>query len=432
MTKTRNLLSLALLGLAVALQPARAAINIDITQGAEAAIPVAVVPFVLEGGGTPPPEDVAGIITNDLRRSGKFEPLPTSDMLSRPSRFDDVQFQQWKALGVDAMVVGAVEQLPSGEYQVRFELLDTYKTSRILGKYYRVPATALRALAHNIADQIHEALTGQPGAFSSQIVFVQQVGTPPKRSFQLVLADADGHGQQVILTSPQPLMAPSWSPDRRQIAYVSFENRRQEVFVQSLSTGERRVVAKFRGLNNAPVWSPDGRRLALTLSKDGNPDIYVLDLDTGALRAITQHWSIDTEPSWSPDGRTIYFTSDRGGKAQIYRVSANGGQAERVTFEGNYNAHPVVSPDGRWLAMVHRGDNGDQIAVMDLQTKQLRTLTRGPLDESPSFAPNSAMLIYTANSGGASRLATVSVFGRADLPVGLIRNPVREAAWSPR
>ncbi len=431
MSKTRNLLSLALLGLAVALNPARAAINIDITQGAEAAIPIAVVPFTLEGPALPP-QDIAGIVANDLRRSGKFEPLPTSDMLSRPSRLEEVQFQQWKALGVDAMVIGSVQPLGGGEYQVRFELLDTYKNSRILGKLYRVPGSSLRALAHSIADQVYEALTGQAGAFSTQIIYVQQVGDADKRSYQLVLADADGERPQVILTSPQPLMAPAWSPDRRRIAYVSFENRRQEVFVQSLATGERRSVASFAGLNSAPAWSPDGRRLALTLSKDGNPDIYVLDLDTGALRAVTQHWSIDTEPTWAPDGRTIYFTSDRGGRPQIYRVAVNGGQPERVTFEGNYNARPAVSPDGRWLAMVHRGPGGDQIAVMDLQSRQLRILTRGPLDESPSFAPDSAMLIYTSNKNGMPRLATVSVFGRADLPLPVMRHSVREAAWSPR
>ena len=432
MNKTTTLRRITL-GLAAVLAFATAAqaqIQIEITSGAEGALPIAIIPFVAEGG--TPPEDVAGIVTNDLRRSGKFDPLPGEDLIARPTRFDDVQFPTWRALGVDSLVLGGVRRIDAQNYEVRFELVDIYAGRRLLGKRYRVPAGQLRQLAHNISDLIHESLTGQPGAANTQILYVQVEPKGEDKIHRLILADADGERPQVILTSPQPLMSPSWSPDRRQIAYVSFEGKRSEIYVQTVASGQREKVASFPGINGAPVWSPDSRRLALTLSKDGNPDIYVLDLASRQLRQITRHWAIDTEPTWSPDGRHIAFTSDRGGRPQIYRAPANGGDAERITFEGSYNASPDYSPDGRMMAMVHRDDRGFRIAVLDLQTQQLRVLTDGPLDEAPSFAPNSGMLAYAASQGGQSRLSTISVYGRANFALGAPRFPVREPAWSPR
>jgi TolB protein len=433
---TRNsftrLAAVALLSICTLGNAAQAAIKIQITSGAEGALPIAVIPFVLEGNTAPPPQDVAGIITNDLRRSGKFEPLAARDMLSRPSQLEEVQFPQWRALGVDNLVVGGVRQVGPREYELRFELLDVYRGNRLLGKRYRVSAESLRPLAHNISDLIYEALTGQPGAFNTQIVFVATETKGNDKNYQLMLADADGERPQVILNSPQPLMSPAWSPDRKQIAYVSFEDGGAHVWVQTIANGQRRKVAAFPGINGAPSWSPDGRRLALTLSKGGNPDIYVLDLDTGGVRQLTKHFGIDTEPTWTPDGRSIVFTSDRGGRPQIYRLPLGGGEPQRLTFKGNYNANPDISADGRTMVMVHRDGAGFQIAVQDLQSGEIKVLSDGPLDESPTFAPNGAMIIYTASRGGKPELATVSVFGRANAPLGLFRMPVREAAWSPR
>lgn len=427
-----RILALAVL-VAGLLNVAQAQIDIEITSGAEGALPIAVIPFALERNTATPPQDLAGIITNNLRRSGRFDPLASRDMLDRPSRMEQVKFPHWRALGVDNLVVGGVQQVGTQEYEVRFELLDVYQGSRLLGKRYRVPAGSLRALAHNISDLIYETLTGQPGAFNTQVVFVRESAREDgTKLYQLVLADADGERQQVILSSAQPLMSPNWSPDRKQIAYVSFEDGRSQIWIQTVASGERRRVAAYPGINSAPSFSPDGRRLAMTLSKDGNPDIYVLDLGSGSLRQVTRHWSIDTEPDWMPDGRHLVFTSDRGGQPQIYRVAASGGTPERLTFEGNYNAHPSVSADGRYLAMVHRSGNGFQIAVQDLDTGELRPLTHGPQDESPSFSPNGAMIVYTGAAGGRAHLATVSVFGRADAPLSVFRMPVREPAWSPR
>lgn len=423
------LISLALVGRAGA-QP----ITIEITGAAEAAIPIAVVPFRLSGNAAPPSQDVAGIITANLRRSGQFEPIATSDMLARPSRLDEVQFPQWRALGVDNLVIGNIQPLAGGDYQLRFELLDVYKGSQLLEKAYRVPANSLRDLAHNISDLIYQAITGQPGAFNTKILYVTELRQDGQRRYQLIHADADGERPQALLTSNEPIMSPAWSPDRQQVAYVSFEGGRAEVWVQPVYTQQRpvprRKVAAFPGLNSAPAWSPDGRRLALTLSKDGNPDIYVLDLDTGRLTQVTKHWAIDTTPVWAPDGRSLYFLSERAGGAQIYKIPASGGEANRITFNGRYNADPAISPDGKQLAMIHRTDNGDQVAVMDLETQQLRILSQGPLDSGPSFAPNGSMLIYSR--GGSNRLATVSLYGRADQALTLTHGSARSPAWSPR
>lgn len=423
--------ALALSGRAIA-QP----ITIEITGAAESAIPIAVVPFQVTDNAAPPPQDVAAIISNNLHRSGKFAPLATADMLSRPARMDQVQFPQWRALGVDALVVGSIQPLQAGDYQLRFELLDTYRNSRMLEKAYRVPASALRDLAHNISDLIYEAITGEPGAFNTKILYVNVTENNGKRQYQLIHADADGERPQALLTSTEPIMSPAWSADRQQVAYVSFEGGRAEVWVQPVYTNERpvprRKVASFPGLNSAPSWAPDGRRLALTLSKDGNPEIYVLDLDTEQLTQITRHPAIDTTPVWTPDGRSIIFMSDRHGGAQLYRVSDKGGEPHRLTTAGRYNVDPAISADGKQLAMVHRSEGGDRIAVLDLETEQFRILTDGPLDESPSFAPNGAMIIYTTSRGNGRQLATVSLYGKINQPLSLTHSNARAAAWSPR
>jgi len=418
-----------LLGLAGS---AQAQVTIQITGGAEGALPIAVVPFQLEEGAQNPPEDVAGIIRNDLHRTGQFKPLPTEDYIAKPSRFTDVNLQNWRALGADYLVIGGVEAADGGGYVVRFELVDVYQGRRIAGKRYRVKGPAMRTLAHSISDVIYEKLTGQPGAFNTQIAYVSVSGQDQHKTFRLVVAQSDAHNPQTVLTSDQPIMSPTWSPDRKRIAYVSFENRRSEVFVQEVATGKRQKVAHFKGINSAPAWSPDGSKLAVTLSKGGNADIYLVDLASGDTRQLTSNWSIDTEPVWGPDGSTLYFTSDRGGSPQIYKLTVGSGNPQRVTFDGDYNAAPDISPDGHWLAMVHRDKKGFRIAVQNLQSDTVRVVTDGPLDESPSFAPNGSMLLFASTTGdGHTELATVSVFGRARMALGVFTHDVREPAWSP-
>ena len=406
---------------------AAAGLTIEITEGAQGALPIAVVPF----GGTPP-EDVAGIIANDLKRSGRFRPLPVADMLVKPHQASEVDYRDWRALKQESLVVGQVNGGP-GNYQVRVELLDVFR-GQGLGSWQFNAASQrdLRATAHHIADLVYEALTGERGAFATRIAYITGLRSADgKERVAVQVADSDGASPQTIFSSTEPVLSISWSPDGRRLAYVSFENRKPAIFVQDVYSGQRQKVADFPGINGAPAWSPDGRELAVTLSKDGNPDIFVLDVASGSVRPVTRHPAIDTEPAWSPDGRSIIFTSDRGGQPQIYKVSAAGGEPQRITFDGKYNAKASYSRDGRYIAMVTR-DGGDfRIGVLDTSSKAFRTVSDGPLDESPSFAPNGSMIIYAARAQGRGVLYAVSADGRTRHRLTLDVGDVREPVWSP-
>ncbi len=410
---------------------APAALSIEITEGAEGVLPVAVVPF-RHLGSAPLPQDVAAVIRNDLARSGRFETLPEKAMPTQPAGRGEVDFQNWRVLRQDYLVVGEIADLAPRRYRLRFELLDVYKGETIAGYELESSAADLRASAHHIADIVYEKLIGEPSVFATRIAYVTatRLGDGKTRS-SLYVADSDGYGAQRIVSSNEPLMSPAWSPDGRRLAYVSFERGRPAIYVQEVQSGRRRRVAAFKGINGAPAWSPDGRKLAMTLSKDGNPDIYLMDLATRKLTRVTRHWAIDTEAAFAPDGRSLVFTSDRGGRPQIYRVRLDGGRPERVTWEGRYNARASFSPDGRKLVMVTQVGQDFRIGVLDLASGRLDVLSDGPLDESPSFAPNGRILIYAAERGNRGLLATVSVDGSVKQRLATQRGDVREPAWSP-
>ena len=415
---------IALLGLMVLVSPfSQAELTIDITESADNGIPVAVVPFATSSA----PVDISAVINSDLARSGYFKMLAEQAMRSRPSSASAVNFPEWQALNQNYLVVGQVNSGAGGQYSVQFQLLDVLKSGQLLGYQMNSSAADLRRTAHHIADLIFEKLTGKKGAFSGRIAYVTNNG----QQSQLQVADTDGFAPQTITTSKEPLMSPSWSPDKSKIAYVSFERKTAAIYVQILATGERKKVAEFPGINGAPSWSPDGTKLALTLSKDGSPDIYTLNLMTGALNKLTKSYSIDTEPVWSPDGNSIVFTSDRGGRPQLYMVSSTGGGEKRITFSGDYNARASFSPDGKSIAMVH-GNGGDyRIGVMDVGSRSINVITTGPADESPSFAPNGEMVIYAAKKGGVGYLSAVSLDGKMQQRLGFNSGAVREPAWSP-
>lgn len=407
-----------------------APLTIEITEGVPGALPIAVVPFGSEGQGVPP-EDIGAIVAADLKRSGRFAPLAEQDMLARPHEGREVNFRDWRALGVEGLAVGKVRATGAGQYTVQFQLFNVFQATQLAG--YTIPATSaeLRRTAHQISDIIYEKLTGEPGAFNTRIAYVTAAGKAPAQTYSLQVADADGHNPRTILNSKQPLLSPAWSPDGTRLAYVSFENKRAQIYIQEIATGKRELIASYPGLNGAPAWSPDGARIALTLSKDGNPEIYVLGLAAKTLQRLTSNPAIDTEPVWSPDGSTLVFTSDRGGRPQLYRMPVNGGEASRITFAGDYNARGVFSPDGKQLAMVHGTGGQYRIALMELKTGALRVLSDRTLDESPSFAPNGAMIIYATNENNRGTLAAVSVDGRVHNRLVLQEGDVREAVWSP-
>lgn len=377
-------------------------------------------------------DEIAAVINADLQRSGRFRVLSQDQVLARPASFDDVDYKVWKALGVEYLVIGSMQSQGTNGYEVQFRLLNTHRERQIIGFRIKTKSSNLRVAAHRISDQIYKKILGVPGAFATRLAYIhlkEQVDDKPVN--ELIIADADGHNPYTIVRSTEPLMSPAWSPDGRKIAYVSFEKGHTAIFVQEVYTGKRKKIAGFKGINSAPAWSPNGDKLALTLSKEGNPDIYVYDMTTQKLQAVTLHYAVDTEPAWSPDGRSIVFTSDRGGEAQIYRVAASGGEARRITFNNSYNASACFSPDGKLLALVTREEENDRIAVMDLESGEMQVLSNGSLDESPSFAPNGSMVIYTSKTGRHAVLAAVSVDGRVRHRFSPQQGEVREPAWSP-
>ena len=403
-------------------------LELDVIGGRAAALPIAVVPFGGDCGQT----DVGGVVRADLGRSGQFRALDVSQIAERPTRGSEVAYPAWRMLKQDFLLVGRC-MAEGGGYRTEYELFDVAKQERLLGFALTAPAGSMRDVAHQISDAVYEKILGIPGAFWTRIAYVTSSGLGRGARYALMVADADGWNPRTVVNSTEPLMSPSWSPDGRRLAYVSFEGGNSAVWIQDIASGSREKLTSFRGINGAPSFSPDGGRLALTLSKGGNPDVYVMDLGSKQLTQVTNHFGIDTEPSWSPDGSSLYFTSDRGGRPQVYQVAASGGSATRISFEGSYNASPSVSFDGKKIATAQGAGNVYRIALLDnsLGSPRWSMLSPGSLDESPSFAPNGAMVLYAAREGRRGVLYAVSADGRVRQRLVLAEGDVREPAWSP-
>jgi TolB protein len=404
---------------------AQAQLTIEIIGGGANQIPIAVLPFA---GESALPQSITEIVEQDLSRSGRFRAIFVGGVGPPPTEIAQVDFPEWKSRLADALVIGLAQRLPDGRFEVRFRLLDVPKQSQIGGIAFTLTAAQTRLTAHKIADFIYEKLTGERGVFSTRIAYIVKQG--PR--YELRVADADGQNAQSILISPEPIMSPAWSPDGARMAYVSFQNKKPILFVQNLTASKQPApVANYRGSNSAPAWSPDGRQLAAVLTKDGGSQIYLMNADGTNLRRITFSGGIDTEPFFTPDSQSIYFTSDRGGSPQIYRMPASGGEPVRVTFEGDYNVSPRVSPDGKILAYISRVSGRFQLMAMDLDSKQVQTLTDGQRDESPSFAPNGRIILYATDVDNRGVLAAVSSDGRFKQRLSIQAADVREPSWGP-
>jgi len=434
MRKPISFLSLLLFAaLALFGGPAAAqSLNIDIVGGLKTATPIVVVPFA-QNGGTPLPTDVADVIRNDFNRSGKFRSLAKSEIVEMPTKGADIKFPTWRLLKQDYITVGRITDAGGGMLRVEYELWDVNKAQSLLAQAFTAPAGDLRGIAHQIADQIYEKVTGVRGAFWTRIAYITAVGLGNNTTYSLIVADSDGYNPQVVARSKESLLSPSWSPDGKKIAYVSFESGNSQIYVQDITTGSRQLVAAHaRGINGAPSWSPDGSKLAMALSYVGNLELFVMDVASRQETRLTHNLAIDTEPVWAPDGQSIYFTSDRSGRPQIYQIPASGGTAQRISFQGQNNAKASVSYDGKQIAMVQGNGNVYRIAIMDRSLGgQVRYISPGPIDDSPSFAPNASMLLYAATEGRRGVLYAVSNDGQVRQRLVLADGNVQEPAWGP-
>ena len=385
-------------------------------------LPIAIVPF---RGEAQSPQKIGSIVKADLERSGMFRAVEAAGVVADENTRPDLT--AWKQKGTDAVVTGSVSPLPDGRFDVRLRLWDVMRGSDLGGQSYTVSKADLRLSAHRVADFVYEKLTGEKGIFSTRIAYVTKAG----KRYTLWVADSDGEGAQSALTSPEPIISPAWSPSGAQLAYVSFESRKPVIYAHDVATGKRRLLANFRGSNSAPAWSPDGKQLVATLSRDGGSQLYSIGVNGGEPRRLTQSSSIDTEPAFSADGRFIYFVSDRGGAPQIYRMSPAGGNAERVTFSGAYNISPALSPDGRWLAYVSRIGGGFKLQVMELSSGAVSSITDTVADESPSFAPNSKLIVYATQQQGREALMTTTLDGKIKAKLSGAGGDIREPDWGP-
>jgi TolB protein len=411
---------------------ANAELMIQITGGSKSPIPIAIVPFA-NLTAQPLPETMETVISDDLKRSGKFSTLPTSQMLSLPSDGKDVYYQDWKTLGQNYLLIGKIQYSTSEQlYHVTYELFDVFQKTRLLGEELTTSAKGLRKVAHIISDAVFEKITGVRGIFTTKIAYVTLEKNNSVDNYRLQIADSDGHNAQVLLESHEPIMSPAWSPDGSKIAYVSFENGHSQVFSQEIATGKRESISNDRGINSSPAWSPDGKSMIVTRSVSGNAELYLIDLSSLKATRLTHQYGIDTEASWSPDGKSIVYTSDQSGTAQVYLMSMSNFESERLTFDGRYNSRANFFPDGKSIYFIHKSSDASfNVARMDLSTNNIQVLTSTTLDDSPSLSPNGRLIIYSTIIDNKRVLAVFALDGSTNYFLPAKQGEVRDPAWSP-
>ena len=402
---------------------------LEITKGSEDPFKVAMIPFA---GSSIIAKKLDAVIRNDLNGTGEFSMLDKRLLLPLKMEDEDINYQDWKLLGMDYVIAGNIIN-DKNSIDVDYEIYDIQKKRKIRSsKVFGLP-NQLRQLAHYTSDGIYESIAGIKGIASTKLLYVNEIKSGDIKSrYRLMLADSDGANEQTLLSSSEPIISPSWSPDGKKVAYVSFETGLANVFIQNISTGKRDSVLSKNTQISSPSWSPDGKYLSLTLYQDGNAEIYILRLRDKTLTRMTNQFAIDTESSWSPKGNKILFTSGRSGSPQIYELDLRrlNSKAKRITFEGSYNAKASYLPNEEGIIFVNRSADGlFHIALKYKKENFIRILTEAKMDESPSVAPNGNMVIYGITEEDQSMLAGFSLSG-ASFKLPASQGEVREPAWS--
>lgn len=416
---------------------AYAELHIVVNKGQRAAMPIAIVPFAGQQKDLNSPFNIASVIKHDLSSTGHFKAMPFANMQQYPSSVKNIRYRYWLENNYDYMLIGSVKTDGADAITVSFSLVNVilgnnHQKSVVLSNVFTVPKSQLRKVAHKISDRVYQQLTGIPGVFNTQIAYVlikRPVDALPQ--YFLKVADADGYSPKSLVQSNEPLMSPAWSPNGREIAYVSLANDKASIYIVNVATGKQRLVSDFPGINGAPAWSPNSKKLALVLSKTGHPKVYTYDLASGKLTQLTHGYSIDTEPNYAPNGKSLIFTSNRGGGPQIYRLDFASKQISRITYTGNYNARPSFTKDGKDIVVLHRDAQGFNIAIQNLASGALKVLTQNGYDSTPSVAPNGQMIIYANDASISGALEIVSSDGAAHYKLPVPTGTVLEPAWSP-
>ncbi|MDH4275448.1 MAG: Tol-Pal system beta propeller repeat protein TolB [Gammaproteobacteria bacterium] len=405
-------------------------------------ISIAIAPFEGRESGAAPLNFTA-IIAADLNSSGRFSPSVIEDIEVPSDPADDtmsVEYKKWRMRGIPYFVLGKIQKNlkdATGIYAIRFQLFDAYQGEMLIGYELNAQKEDLRRRAHDVSDLIYEALAGSRGVFATRIAFVtKRRDVKANDQYAVEIADADGANSRSIVVSPEPLLAPVWSPDGRDIAYVTLETHHPQIYLQQLATGRRRLLADLTFLTSTPAWSPDGNKLALSLAQKSKPGIYVMDVHTKTLQCAICRPGITADPAWSPDGKSLVYTSDQNGSERIYQFNLATAEDRPLTLVGRRNHHPVFSPDGLFLAfIVHTEDNRDRIAVMEMATRQVRIVDDTEGVTTLSVAPNGRMLLYATNiiQGGKQKsvLYTISLDGHVKRLVSFADADIGEPAWSP-
>lgn len=414
--------SIRILVLCVSLISQAFALDLELTHGVNMALPIGINSF----GTNDEAQDMLQVINNDLKMSGQF------NVINSGLGSGEQPLAYWKRVGADSVLSGRVVPLEHNQYNVSFELINSASTGKLLlSQKYQVDASLLRSLAHHISDEVYLKLTGDKGVFSTKIAYVLVQRSGQNSKYSLEVADMDGYNARSLLISPSPIMSPAWSPNSKQIAYVSFEKKRSQVYVVDVASGARRLITDFVGINGAPSWSPDGRELAVVLSKNGSPKIYIVNLANGNMRQVTFGDAIDTEPRYAPDGKSLLFTSGRGGSPQVYSLNLADGRVARMSFDGNYNARPSYTPNQKFIVMLHREDRDFRIGVQNLASGMINIITDSDADESPTVAPNGKLVLYATKIHEKGILAISSIDGSIRIRLPSREGDVQEPAWSP-